>query len=283
MQLRSCRTTLLAIWILGSLSVNALAQSEEEVSAELAKASQNPVGNLISLPAQNNTNFGIGPHDETGNVLNIQPVWPLTVTPNWNVITRTIIPLVVQPNFQLAVDPGVETGDGNPNDPFTGLGDVTFTAWVSPAKPGKLIWGVGPVVLFPTGVDGITSEKWGVGPSIVLLTMPGSWVIGGLANNIWSVGGDKDVRDVNTFFAQYFITYNMPGGWYVTSAPIMTANWESAEGQRWTVPIGGGAGRVFKLGSQPINASLQGFVNVVKPDFGADWQLRLQFTLLFPK
>ena len=113
--------------------------------------------------------------------------------------------------------------------------------------------------------------------------MSGPWVVGGLASNIWSVAGDSAAPDVNQMLIQYFINYNTPSGWYITSAPIITANWEAPEGQQCVVPFGGGVGKVFRLGRLPVNASAQAFVNVVKPDIGPDWQLRVQLTALFPK
>jgi len=237
---------------------------------DLAKAAQNPVGDLISLPFQNNMNFDVGPAERTQDVLNIQPVWPITLSKNWNLITRTILPVISQPA------PGP--------DRTTGLGDLNFTGFISPKIPGKVIWGVGPAFIFPTATDDVLGTgKWSAGPSVVVLTMPGQWVIGGLISNVWSVAGDDDRGKVNSFLAQYFINYNYPSRWYLTSAPIITANWEADSGEQWTVPFGGGFGKVFSIGRQPININTQVFYNVEKPTFGADWQWRFQLQFLFPK
>jgi hypothetical protein len=118
----------------------------------------------------------------------------------------------------------------------------------------------------------------------VVVAEPGHWVIGLLANNQWSVGGAPGRPSVNFLTTQYFINYNIPGGhgWFLTSSPIITADWTAAPGQQWTVPVGGGFGRVFKIGDQPIDASVQGFYNVVRPDNGPTWSLRVQVSLLFP-
>ena len=124
--------------------------------------------------------------------------------------------------------------------------------------------------------------KWGIGPSIVLLTMPGNWVVGVLANNVWSVAGDENRADVNQLLVQYFLNYNLPNGWYLASAPINTVNWEAAS-DKATIPLGGGIGKLFKLGRLPVNGSVQAYYNVVKPDFGPDWSTRVQLQLLFPK
>jgi hypothetical protein len=243
----------------------------EDEEEELAKAAQNPVADLISLPFQNNTNFRFGPQEKTQNMLNIQPVVPVHLTDKWNLITRTIVPVISQP----ATVPGTER--------TFGLGDTTFSAFFSPKDSGKLVWGVGPAVVLPTNTDDyLGADKWAAGPSFVALTMPGRWVIGSLFSNVWSFAGSGDT-DINFFTWQYFVNYNMDHGWYLTSAPIITANWEASSSNKWTIPFGGGVGKVFRIGTQPINASVQAYYNVRQPDFGADWQLRLQLQFLFPQ
>jgi len=237
---------------------------------DLARAAQNPVGDLISLPFQNNMNFDVGPADRTQNIHNIQPVLPIGLSKDWNLITRTILPVISQPA------PGT--------DRTNGLGDLNFTGFISPKKPGKVIWGVGPALVFPTATDDVLGTgKFSIGPSVVALTMKGQWVIGALASNIWSVAGDDDRANVNFFLMQYFVNYNFPSGWYLTSAPIVTANWEADSGNKWTVPFGGGVGKVFSIGRQPININTQVFYNVETPTHGARWQWRWQIQLLFPK
>ena len=237
-------------------------------TAELARAVQNPIANLISLPFQNNTSFDYGPEEKTQNVLNIQPVIPFSPGENWNVITRTILPIVSQPGFT----PG--------QDRENGIGNTLFTAFLSPREPGKVVWGVGPAIQLPTSSDDqIAKDEWAGGPSVVFLTMPGQWVIGSLLSNLWDMSGSEDI---NFFTWQYFVNYNYAGGWYLTSSPIMTANWKADD--EWTVPVGGGFGRVFHIGKQPVNAQVQAFYNVVKPDdLGPEWSTRIQFQLMFPK
>ena len=148
-------------------------------------------------------------------------------------------------------------------------------------EPGKLIWGLGPVFSIPTSTDdALGSGEWAAGPSLVLLTMPGSWVTGILLSNTWSLESDGDV---NFFFSQIFANYNMKKGWFLTTQPVITANWEISDGERWTVPLGGGVGRVYKIGKQPVNTLVQVYYNLTKPEFAGDWQFRIQFSFLFPK
>jgi len=247
--------------------VSALAQSD------LAKAAQNPVAAMISVPFQNNTTFDYGPDDGVQNVLNIQPVWPLSVNKKWNLITRTIVPVIDQPDL-----PGL--------DGAFGLGDVNETLFLSPAAVSKVIWGVGPTFTLPTATDDVLGAgKWSAGVGIVALTMPGHWVIGVLVTNQWSFAGDDQRAAVDSMVLQYFVNYNFQKGWYVTSAPINTANWNVDSDDRWTVPIGGGVGKIFKVGQQPMNAQVGAYYNVVTPDNlpAGDWSLRLQLQLLFPR
>ena len=269
--MRSCA---LAVLLSVTLLLTAQSRAQESASTgsaaeDLAKMSQNPVANMISLPLQNNTTFNWGPQEKTRNVLNIQPVWPIEMTDDWNLITRTILPVISQP--------GVAPGQDREN----GLGDTTFTAFVSPGNPGNLVWGAGPVVLIPTATDDrLGADAWGLGPSIVLLTMPGPWVIGSLFSQVWDISGDTDI---DLFSWQYFLNYNFPSGWYLTSAPIITRNGEADSGERWTVPLGGGAGKVFSIGRQPVNVNLQVYYNAEKPRIEGDWQVRFQWTFLFPQ
>ena len=245
--------------------------SEDKSTEELAKAAQNPIASMISLPFQNNTNLNIGPNDSSQNILNIQPVWPFKINDDWNLITRTIIPITSNPD--------VLTGEGRVN----GVGDTVFTSWFSPSDSGALTWGVGPMFLLPTATDDtLGQDTWAAGISAVVLTMPGHWVIGSLISNIWTVGGGD--ADINLFTWQPFINYNLDDGWYVVTGPILTANWEADSDHRWTVPLGGGVGKIFRIGKQPVNAQLSLYNNVITPDdYGPEWQVRAQIQFMFPK
>ena len=245
--------------------------AEAHDNEALAVASQNPIANMISVPFQNNTNFNVGPFNRTQDILNIQPVVPMTLNSEWNLISRTIVPIISQPS---------PIFDSSTN----GIGDITQSLFLSPTHPGTLIWGVGPVFTMPSASDPILGTgKILFGPTAVMLVTPKPWVIGMLVNNQWSVGGDPNRPSVNAFLAQPFVNYNMAGGWFLTFSPIITADWNAPSGQKWTVPIGGGFGRVFKIDDQAFNASIAGYYNAVRPDNVANWNLRVSLALLFPK
>ncbi|MBQ0721054.1 MAG: neuromedin U [Gammaproteobacteria bacterium] len=244
--------------------------------ASLAKAAQNPIASMISVPFQNNTNFDVGPENKTQNILNIQPVIPFSLNEDWNLITRTILPVISQPAF---------TPGGNRTN---GIGDVQFSAFFSPKAPtaGGWIWGVGTIAELDTASDDqLGSGKWSLGPTAVALKASGPWVFGALINNLWDVAGSDTNGDVNKMLIQPFLNYNFPSkpGRYLTTAPIITANWEADSGEKWTLPIGGGIGQIVRVGSVPVNFQASAYYNMDKPDNAGFWQVRLQAQLLFPK
>jgi len=274
------------VFLLAALSAQAAEPqqpSKQGPDEDLVKQTQNPVADLISVPFENNYNFGAGPkHNHMIYLLNIQPVIPIHMTEDWNLITRIITPVINVPSLA----PG-----GN----ATGLGDINPTFFLSPAKPGELIWGVGPTFTLPTATDRLLGNgKFSLGPGVVALTMQGHWVFGALMNNQWSVAGWGSGH-VNEMVIQPFINYNLPDHWYLLTAPLITANWAAAKaGDVWTAPLGGGVGKLFRLGEilpleghpiakLPINTQLQAFGNVARPEDGPKWQLRFQIQFLFPK
>jgi hypothetical protein len=259
-------------WLVGAalLSVGVAlppALQAQQSADELAQKAANPIANMISVPFQNNTDFGLGPYDRARNVLNIQPVVPLA---EGKIITRTVVPFAWLPDLTTESESS-----------SSGIGDIVFTAFYVPGG-GETMWGLGPVVELPTGGASRGSEKWSVGPSFVALKVNGPWTLGVLANNVWSVAGEGDRSSVNRGLLQYFIVRQMGGGWYINSAPVNTVNWEAASGEKWTVPLGGGGGKLLFLGRLPVNLQSQAYFNVVKPDMGPDWQLRFQAQVLLP-
>ena len=244
-------------------------------AGDLAKATQNPVASLISVPVQNVTDFNIGPFDRDRNtVIQVQPVVPISLDQNWNLITRTIGALSFQPDTS------------EPHGGTFGLGDINPSFFFSPAQPGKLIWGAGPTFLIPTATDNVLGTgKFSIGPAIVALVQPGKWTLGVLVNNLWSVAGPSNRADVNSMTLQYFVNYNLNKGYYLTLQPIISANWNVPSGNVWLVPVGGGVGRIMRLGFQPVNVSVQAYRNVKRPeDFQSpSWQLKFQIAFLYPK
>jgi hypothetical protein len=253
--------------LFSAMGVYAQESSQESDAAALAKATQNPLAAMYSLPFQNNTTYGNDPYNRAQNVLNIQPVLPFTIGGKVNMIKRIILPVITQPS---AIE----------DNSTTGIGDLSWTAWFSPMKAGKIIWGIGPAMQFPTSSSSVLgSGEFGIGPSLVALTMIEKWVVGLVTNNVWTFG---DVSE-NKFLFQYFINYNLPKAWYLVWAPIITANWNMASDQRWMVPFGGGLGKVFKLGQLPLNFNAQLYYNAVRPDGLGGVQSRFQLQFLFPK
>ncbi len=260
----------MCLCIAASLILAGVTAGAEELSdQELAKKTQNPVADLISLPFQNNTSYKSGPRERTQNILNIQPVIPVSLGEDFILITRTIFPIVSEPS----------TVRGQ--DRQNGIGDTSLSLFLSPKKPlfGSLIFGAGPVFNIPTASDdALGADLWGAGISAVGLTIQGPVVAGALISNTWSLEGE----DFSRFLLQYFINYNLPGGWYLTSGPILTADWE-AEDDAWTVPVGGGFGKLHRFGKLPVNIQFQAFYNAEKPKAGPDWSTRFQIQLLFPR
>ena len=252
------------------------AEPAEDNGDALRKAAQNPIASLISVPIQNNANFGIEPGYRTQDVLNIQPVIPMGVSKNWNLIIRWITPIIWQPL--------PTSGPNVPEVGVYGLGDMQPTFFFSPKKAGKVIWGAGPIFQLPTATsDFLGQGKLGLGPSVVVLTQPGPWTLGVLVNNVWSVAGPSERANVNQMLLQWFVNYDLKKGWYLTAQPIVTANWEADNGGRWVVPLGGGIGRVMKLGFQPVNLQLGFYGNVVHPANASSWKMLAQIVFLYPK
>lgn len=238
---------------------------------DLAKQSQNPISSLISVPFENNYNVDAGPHDKVQNVLNIKPVIPVSLNKDWNLVNRFIIPVISQPR-------GFE---GRRN----GLGDTTYQAFFTPAKTGKWILGGGFQLQIPTHTnDSLGNEKWAAGPTVVALTMPGHWVSGLLLTQAWDFAGPSSEPDINMTVIQPFINYNIgKTGWYLNTNPVITADWEADSGDEWTVPLGGGVGKIMHWGKQAVNMRLSGFGNVVKPKYAANYNIQFSLTFMFPK
>ena len=252
-----------------SLCTNAVAQEADANADALAKAAQNPLATMVTLPLQFNFNSGVGPYDRSMFNLNIQPVVPITGE-KWNLITRTIIPVNSVPQ--------------GATDSTFGIGDTTLQLFFSPAKTGKLTWGIGPIFGLPTASNQeiLGSGKWGAGPSAVVFYQTGKWTMGGVVSNLWSVAGDSDRDDYNYLTLQYFLNYNFGGGWAVGTAPVISANWEADSGEKWTIPWGLQVSKVTRIASQPVNFLLGYYSNSEYPEYGVESSVRFQVNFLFP-
>ena len=251
--------------------------SEEAVTSQsntaLAKQLQNPLGNLVTIPFQNNTDLNVGRDKGTVDILTIQPVIPIHVSEDWNVITRMILPLVWSPTFQPAR-----------SVPF-GTGPTSLSMFLSPANDvDGWVWGVGPSALLPTSSNrSLGSNVWGIGPAFVVVKTAGPVVAGAIVSDVFSLGGTsgRGGTKYQVFTATPFFNYNFDNGWFVGTVPTITSVRTSA-GERWTLPVGAHIGRVVKIGGRLPVALLAGaYYDAVRPRFGPTWQLRTQIAIIF--
>jgi hypothetical protein len=241
---------------------------------DIAKESENPIGNLTVLPLQNYTNFGVGPNKGTQNILEFEPVVPFHVNPDWNIIARAVIPVVWNPD--LSPFPSVPQA----------FAPTDFETFLTPSRSTDgWLWGVGPIAQLPTATSPtVGSSVWGLGPTAVLVHTGDKTVAGLLVNNVWSLGGVEQgpgAKRYESMLLEPFGNYNFGGGWFVSTSPLITADWDTP-GRKWTVPLGGSAGRIIKLGGKlPVKFSLGGYYNVVTPQHGARWTTESIVAVIF--
>lgn len=277
--------TISIAWLIGILTfavpvvpVNAQGAGAAQTppsDADLAQQLSNPVASLVSVPLQFNWDQPVGLDDDTRFTLNFQPVVPISLNEDWNLIARWIMPYVSQPRlFEGAM-------------PTSGLSDIVASAFFAPARPGGIIWGVGPVFLLPTTADPVLgSGKWGMGPTAVALTIKGPWTVGVLANHIWSYAGDDFTggavrQDVNSTFLQPFVNYTTKGAVSIVVNVEASANWEADD--TWTVPLHFNVAKLTRFGPFPMNLGGGVGIFTTAPDGEPDWRFRFQAVLLLPR
>ncbi|NJN40532.1 MAG: transporter [Gammaproteobacteria bacterium] len=243
-----------------------MAGAQEASNAdELAKKLSNPVAALISVPIQYNYDETFG-DDGYRHTVNVQPVIPVSISEDWNLISRTILPILSQDD----VIPGTDQ---------SGFGDIVQSIFFSPKAPTSsgIIWGVGPAAILPSGSSEFSADTWALGPTAVVLKQTGPWTVGALANHLEDVSGDAEI---SATFVQPFLSYALGRGRTVTLNTESTYNWEA---EQWTVPVNLTYSKVTRIGSQlvSIGGGVRGYLE--SPTGGPDWGLRLVFTLLYPR
>lgn len=268
------------------------AAAEAHDATELAKKTQNPVGDIVSVPFQFNFNSGGPLQDSTIFNLNFQPVIPIRLSPGWTLITRTIVPINSFPTHLgsrfTAIGEALHFDhsqgvNGVPGPRASGIGDIQEETFFTPAKPGRIIWGIGPAFSLPTAtVLSSQTGTWAAGGSAVVLAMEGPWVLGALVTQLSPLTDANGPPRVNSFLLQYFVNYNFGKGWALTTAPSITANWDAERSQQWTVPAGGGISRTFVMNKQPMSLGFQYYRNVKRPDGSPSTLVRFTWSLIFP-
>ncbi|MBV8637193.1 MAG: neuromedin U [Candidatus Eremiobacteraeota bacterium] len=255
-------------------------QQQAAVQQYIIKLSQNPVGNITILPFQFNNNYAIGLYARYQFNMNFQPVVPIMLSRHLSLIARTIIPVLYNPSN---MSPGLCPPNGQCGGTF-GISDIQEQLFFAPkTKPGEFVWGAGPIFQFPTATpQSLGTGQWSAGPAVVGLVLPGPWVIGMLATQLWSFTGRAGAPSVDSGLFQPFVNYNLKGGWSLTTAPIITVNYTAPGNQKWAVPIGGGGGKTFKIGDQTMQINMFYYTFIQRPITSPQTNLRIVWSLLYP-
>jgi hypothetical protein len=274
---------ILIFFFLATYQMYGQSDSYEEPQ-DLGQKTQNPLADLIVIPFQNNFIFDGTQNKQTGYILNIQPVFPLALG-KISLINRAV--------FGFGYVPGIYKGDelisnGSPDDGEAngtwGLLDLNFTTYITPKPNGAFSWGIGPSLTIPTATDNrLGSGKWKLGASLVFVWQPANWTIDAIFRQLWSVAGSDDRGDVNQFFIQPLVAYNLKNGWALATMPVIVANWNYDQENKWLVPIGGGVNKLFYLNKTPVLLMFHYYYNIIKPELVGTSELRIQFSFIFPQ
>ena len=269
--MRRVFVTVLAVMLTAMLNFQFIEPARAQDTADLAQDLTNPVADIVTIPIQMNYDQSIGLMDDGWKMqTNVQPVLPFHVTENWNMISRTILPITYQDN--------IVPGEGSQ----FGLGDATLSLFFSPHTSSGVTWGVGPMLLFPTATDSLLgAKKWGAGPSAILLTIRGPLTLGAMSNHIWSFAGDSDRSDINNSFIQPFMAYTWPSAWTFSLQSETTYNWET---EQWAVPVNAAVSKLVTLGRLPVSLQAGAGYWLDAPDTAAEgWRFRFQANFVLPK
>jgi hypothetical protein len=281
---KSCFCLLLVVALV-SASLVATGQSESsEEQVDLGQKTQNPLADLVIIPFQNNFTFDGTQNHGTGYIMNIQPVFPIAAK-KVSFINRVVFGFGYVPGIYQGGDqiPGGFPDDGQ-DDGVWGLLDLNLTTYITPKPKGAFSWGIGPSITFPTATDNrLGSGKLSIGPSVVFVWQPKKWTIDAIIRQLWSVAGDDDRRDVNQFYIQPLVAYNLKNGWAVATMPVITANWDYEEEQKWLIPLGGGINKLFTVAKKPMLLMCHYYYHVVKPELAASSELRIQLSVILAK
>src|SRR5947207_14159771 len=276
-------STILAALLLSAQGLHATdapeVEAETDEATKLAKQLANPIASLISVPFQATEDFGFGPsHNGYKFTLNIQPVIPVSISKDWNVIVRTILPVVSQHDLFYVENLPKNSPLQPQNRSQDGLSDTTQSFFLSPKNPGPfgLIWGLGPAFLYPTGTnDLLGSGTFSIGPTLVVLKQTGALTMGALMNQLWSVVIDEHRSRLRQMFVQPFLAYTTKTHTTFTLSSESTANWNaSSENGKWTVPVIFQISQILKIGKQPISIQIGGQYYADSPRYGPDWRVR---------
>ena len=257
----------------GSLLAGA-ALHAQQTPENLEELARNPVGDAVKIPFQESINFDTGPFGRTSNSLQIQPTIPFPIAQDWLLVPRIVATIE-------AYGPEVYQASAG----STGLGDAVATFFLTPAHAGMVVWAVGPSLLIPTATDTNTGAgKWGLGPSLALIVQPHWGSIATVAQNIWSLPGNSERASVNQLQVETSLSYNLPHGWYLLTAPTFSSDWTESSGDRWLVPFGGGVGRTLEIARKAVDWNIALYSNAIRPvgQSSPEWQIIFQCTLLYP-
>ena len=259
-------TAALPILVASSVLALALPQAAHPAETSAVEKQLNPIANVTKLSATASVYSDVGPDHRTPATLNFQPVVPFRLNDDWHVITRSSVSLIRLP------DP----------EATTGLGDLSGSFFVSPARTSSWIWGAGPILQLPTATDPkLGTGKWSAGPTAALIYANEPWVNGILVNHLWSFAGAHDREEVSLSQIEAQLSYTYPSNWYLQTNPTFAYDWKASAGQRWTVPLGFDVGKLYPSRLEGFAWQLGAYSNVVKPDGAPHWQLRAQFSVAY--